>query len=119
MTTPDTVGPMTDLVPLIAGILRDNRPRRVLLVDDLLCEQEQEYARLIAAGIEHVFDEKLEEVRALHFPQKRTDPDGYGMYYRCSCGFPTWRSCRTALAVYTPDELKEPESFRHDDGWNR
>lgn len=49
--------------------------------------------------------EALVPIRELHVPISTTDPDGYGDYLRCSCGFPNWSDCRTAMAVYTSEEL--------------
>lgn len=51
--------------------------------------------------------EALKPIRELHRPQWLTDPDGYGDYQRCSCGFPSWRECNTAKLIYTTEELTE------------
>ena len=50
--------------------------------------------------------EALEPIRELHKPILTKDPDGYGDYERCSCGFPVWRECGTVLRCYAGEELQ-------------
>lgn len=54
-----------DLTARITEILREHRPGRVLLADDLIAEQEARYAALIAEAAEQHYRPRVETVEQL------------------------------------------------------